>query len=93
MQKIGILTGGGDAPGLNGVIRGAVLTCVGIPDLEIVGIRDGFGGFAREDGIVPLDRTGSPPGARNTSTRPQHTPHSQSPAGTARSGGKAHPRW
>jgi len=56
VQKIGILTGGGDAPGLNGVIRGAVLTCVGLPDLEIVGIRDGFGGFAREDGIVPLDR-------------------------------------
>jgi len=54
MEKIGILTGGGDAPGLNGVIRGAVLTCER-RELEIVGIRDGFGGFAREDGIVPLD--------------------------------------
>ena len=55
MQKIGILTGGGDAPGLNGVIRGAVLTCIGIPGLDIVGIRDGFEGFAQDDGIVALD--------------------------------------
>ena len=56
MEKIGILTGGGDAPGLNGVIRGAVLTCLH-NGIEIVGIRDGFGGFARDDGIVPLDRS------------------------------------
>jgi len=54
VKKIAILTGGGDAPGLNGVIRGAVLTC-GHLGLEIVGIRDGFEGFSREDGIVPLD--------------------------------------
>jgi len=54
VQKIAILTGGGDAPGLNGVIRGAVLAC-GQLGLEIVGIRDGFEGFSREDGIVPLD--------------------------------------
>jgi len=56
MEKIGILTGGGDAPGLNGVIRGAVLTCLH-NGIEIVGVRDGFGGFARDDGIVPLDRS------------------------------------
>ena len=54
MKKIAILTGGGDAPGLNGVIRGAVLTSARL-GLEIVGIRDGFEGFSREDGIVPLD--------------------------------------
>jgi len=54
MAKFGILTGGGDAPGLNGVIRGAVLSCLR-DGIEIVGVRDGFGGFAREDGIVPLD--------------------------------------
>jgi len=55
VKKIAILTGGGDAPGLNGVIRGAVLTCSRI-GLDIVGVRDGFEGFSREDGIVPLDR-------------------------------------
>ena len=54
MEKIGILTGGGDAPGLNGVIRGAVLTCER-HGIDIVGVRDGFRGFARKDGIVPLD--------------------------------------
>ena len=57
MQKIGILTGGGDAPGLNGVIRGAVLTCVRSLGIQIVGVRDGFGGFAKDDGITPLDAT------------------------------------
>ena len=57
MKKIGILTGGGDAPGLNAVIRSVVLTCRNELDLEVVGIRDGFGGFAEGDaGLVPLDR-------------------------------------
>lgn len=54
MKKIAILTGGGDAPGLNGVIRGAVLTC-GRLGTEIVGVRNGFEGFSREDGIVELN--------------------------------------
>jgi len=53
MEKIGILTGGGDAPGLNGVIRGAVLTCER-KGISTVGVCDGFRGFARKDGIVPL---------------------------------------
>ncbi|MHC4956132.1 MAG: 6-phosphofructokinase [Planctomycetota bacterium] len=55
MEKIGILTGGGDAPGLNGVIRGAVLTCVRSLGIQIMGVLDGFGGFAQEDGVIPLD--------------------------------------
>ena len=57
MQKIGILTGGGDAPGLNAVIRSVVLTCENELDLDVLGIRDGFGGFAEgEGGVMPLDR-------------------------------------
>lgn len=56
MRKIGILTGGGDAPGLNSVIRSVVLAAVNELGLEVVGIRDGFGGFAEGDaGLVPLD--------------------------------------
>jgi len=57
VQRIGVLTGGGDAPGLNAVIRGAVLAAKNELDLEVVGIRDGFGGFAEGDaGLMPLDR-------------------------------------
>ena len=55
MRKIGILTGGGDAPGLNAVIRSVVLCASVELDLEVVGIRDGFGGFAEgAAGLVPL---------------------------------------
>lgn len=57
MKKIGILTGGGDAPGLNAVIRAVVLASESELGLEVVGIRDGFGGFAEgEEGVVPLNR-------------------------------------
>ena len=57
MRKIGILTGGGDAPGLNAVIRSVVLSCASELGIEVIGIRDGFGGFAEGDeGIVPLGR-------------------------------------
>lgn len=57
MRRIGILTGGGDAPGLNGVIRAVVLAANHRGDVEVVGIRDGFGGFAEGDeGVVVLDR-------------------------------------
>ncbi len=39
MKKIGILTGGGDAPGLNAVIRAVVKTALNEYDCEVVGIR------------------------------------------------------
>jgi phosphofructokinase-like protein len=54
MKKIGILTGGGDAPGLNAVIRAAVQTAINAYDCEVYGIRNGYDGFLEEDGIVPL---------------------------------------
>jgi ATP-dependent phosphofructokinase / diphosphate-dependent phosphofructokinase len=55
MKRIGILTGGGDAPGLNAVIRAAVKTAILKFDCEVFGIRDGYDGFIEEQGIVPLD--------------------------------------
>jgi len=56
VRKIGILTGGGDAPGLNAVIRSVVLTARNEVGLDVIGIRDGFGGFAEGDaGLMPLD--------------------------------------
>lgn len=44
-RKIGILTGGGDCPGLNAVIRAAVRTGVREYEMEVVGIEEGFEGL------------------------------------------------
>ena len=55
MKRLGILTGGGDAPGLNAVIRAAVKTAIYQYECEVIGIRDGYDGFLAENGIVPLD--------------------------------------
>jgi len=44
-MHVGILTGGGDAPGLNAVIRAAVKTAIGRYEYEITGIEDGFDGL------------------------------------------------
>ena len=54
-MKIAISTGGGDAPGLNAVIRGAVLSAVN-RGWQCVGVRRGFGGLLGEDLLVPLGR-------------------------------------
>jgi 6-phosphofructokinase 1 len=54
MKRIGILTGGGDAPGLNAVIRAAVKTAIHQYGCEVVGIRNGYDGFIEEKGVIPL---------------------------------------
>jgi len=53
MKRIGILTSGGDAPGMNAAIRAAVRTATAAA-VEIVGYRDGFSGFVAGD-FIPLD--------------------------------------
>src|SRR5579884_3154439 len=45
IRRIGILTGGGDCPGLNAVIRAAVRTATRDHDLEVLGIQLGFEGL------------------------------------------------
>ncbi|NQX18317.1 6-phosphofructokinase [Rathayibacter sp. VKM Ac-2857] len=55
-MKIGILTSGGDCPGLNAVIRGAVLAGDRVHGTEFVGIRDGWRGLV-EDDFLPVDLT------------------------------------
>ena len=52
VKRIGILTSGGDAPGMNAAIRGAVRTaqCLGV---ECVGIRRGYAGLINGD-FLPL---------------------------------------
>lgn len=54
MNRIGILTGGGDAPGLNAVIRAVVKTALYEYGCEVIGIRDGFDGFLDDRGVIPL---------------------------------------
>jgi phosphofructokinase-like protein len=60
IKKIAITTGGGDAPGLNAVIRSIVISALN-RGWECVGIRDGYNGLIQPDqypggGIVPLER-------------------------------------
>ncbi|GAB3891505.1 6-phosphofructokinase [Microbispora bryophytorum] len=53
-MRIGVLTGGGDCPGLNAVIRGVVRKGVGVYGHEFVGFRDGWRGPLEGD-TMPLD--------------------------------------
>jgi len=53
VKRIGILTGGGDCPGLNAVIRAAARTLIREYDIEVVGIQLGFEGLLTK-AIVPL---------------------------------------
>jgi phosphofructokinase-like protein len=73
-KQIGILTGGGDAPGLNAAIRAVVRTATGEFGMNVVGIEDSFEGILGEthtrhlttksvSGILP--RGGTILGTRN----------------------------
>jgi ATP-dependent phosphofructokinase / diphosphate-dependent phosphofructokinase len=53
-KTIGILTGGGDAPGLNAVIRAVVKTATGEYGMRVIGIEDGFEGLLGETKTRPL---------------------------------------
>jgi ATP-dependent phosphofructokinase / diphosphate-dependent phosphofructokinase len=53
-KRIGIVTGGGDAPGLNAVIRAVVKTAAIDYGAETVGIEDGFNGLFGAGGARPL---------------------------------------
>jgi phosphofructokinase-like protein len=55
VKRIGLLTGGGDCPGLNAVIRAVVKTATGRYGWEVIGIEDGFEGLILPDRIRPMD--------------------------------------
>jgi 6-phosphofructokinase 1 len=60
MKRIGILTGGGDAPGLNAVIR-AVVKAATNRHCEVIGLEDSFDGLIEADRwrpLTPRDVTG-----------------------------------
>ncbi|MGH7831722.1 MAG: 6-phosphofructokinase, partial [Candidatus Binatia bacterium] len=52
-KRIGILTGGGDCPGLNAVIRAVVKSGTGKRDWEVFGIETGFEGLIKKN-VRPL---------------------------------------
>ena len=54
-KQIGILTGGGDAPGLNAVIRAVVRTATGEFGMKCIGIEDSFEGILGETQTMMLD--------------------------------------
>ncbi|HEY5271223.1 MAG TPA: ATP-dependent 6-phosphofructokinase [Anaerolineales bacterium] len=55
MKRIAVLTGGGDAPGLNAVIRAVTKTAINIYGCDVFGVLDGYDGFIAEGGVIPLD--------------------------------------
>lgn len=52
IKKIGVLTSGGDAPGMNAAIRAVTRTALDY-GYEVVGVRDGYAGL-HEGNIIPL---------------------------------------
>jgi len=56
VKRIGILTAGGDSPGLNAAIRSVGKAALGHYGMEIVGFRDGFRGLV-ENRRIDLDRS------------------------------------
>ena len=53
-MRVGVLTGGGDCPGLNAVIRAVVRHGIGDYGIEFLGFRDGWRGPLEAD-TMPLD--------------------------------------
>lgn len=53
--RIGVLTSGGDCPGLNGVIRG-ICRAAGKLDWEVIGFKDGYEGLLPPGDYMTLDR-------------------------------------
>ncbi len=56
VRRVGMLTGGGDAPGLNGVIRAVTTRCTNDYGYEVVGIKRGWKGLLspEDDSVMPL---------------------------------------
>jgi phosphofructokinase-like protein len=54
-ERVCILTAGGDAPGLNAVLRAFTKTCCDL-DIEVLGSEDGFEGLIQEGRLQRLDR-------------------------------------
>lgn len=88
LKRIGVLTGGGDCPGLNAVIRAVVKDAIN-HGIEVMGIEDGFLGLI-EDRIRPLSiedvsnilTQGGTILGSNNKTNPQKYPVGKNPDGS-----------
>ena len=58
-KTIGILTAGGDSPGLNAAIRGVGKAALGAYGMHVIGFRDGFRGLM-ENRTTTLTRWSCP---------------------------------
>ena len=59
VKTFGILTSGGDAPGLNAAIRGICAAGINVYGMKVVGIKNGYKGF--EQGLcVPIEKKDLP---------------------------------
>ncbi len=54
-MRIGVLTGGGDCPGLNAVLRAVVKTAINDYDMSVIGFKDGYEGLVL-DNYIALDK-------------------------------------
>src|SRR3954465_13828973 len=52
-MRIALSTGGGDAPGLNAVIRAAVLSACN-RGWEVLGVKKGYAGLMGEEEVIPM---------------------------------------
>ncbi len=89
IRRIGVLTAGGDCPGLNAVIRAVTKTAILRHGIEVVGIEDGFIGLV-DDRVRPLSfrdvsgiltRGGTILGSNNR-CNPRHHPTGVNPDGS-----------
>ena len=72
-KRIGIMTGGGDCPGLNAVLRAVTKTAISKYGYDVIGFRDGYRGLVKNDYIQMdssyvsgiLDRGGTILGSSN----------------------------
>ena len=95
IRRIGVLTGGGDCPGLNAVIRAVVKRAILEYGWDVIGIEDGFEGLILPDKTRRLDlaavRGILPRGGTILGTTNRANPFSypaQRPHGGRRSGGE-----
>ena len=56
-MKIGILTSGGDAPGINATIRGVGKTAINNYGMQVIGIQNGFSGLLYKDVVELTDQS------------------------------------
>jgi 6-phosphofructokinase len=69
-KKIGVLTGGGDCPGLNAVLRAVVKTAITAFGYEVIGYKDGYRGLVLNEFVQLKPTRAAPSSARRTATIP-----------------------